>query len=69
MQKYVFIILCSVVLSACSTVRPWERGDLAKQEMAWQPDPMESQLLDHIYFAKEASSGGGQASGGGCGCN
>jgi hypothetical protein len=50
-------------------VRPWERGYLAKEEMAWDRDVLERQLNDHIFFSKEASSGGNSAAGGGCGCN
>ena len=63
------LLLMSISLSACATVKPWERGVLAKKEMAWQLDSMESTLRGHIYFSKEGSSGGGQAAGGGCGCN
>jgi hypothetical protein len=37
--------------------------------MAWDVDPMKARLDRHIYFSKEGSSGGGQAAGGGCGCN
>ena len=55
--------------SGCETVEPWQRGTLARADMQWQPDVMEGTLNDHIYFSKEASSGGGQAAGGGCGCN
>ena len=27
----------------CSAVRPWERGDLARRDMGWDPDPLETQ--------------------------
>ncbi len=57
------------LLSACTPVAAWERGTLAKPEMALQPDPLEAALHNHVYFSKEASSGGNSASGGGCGCN
>ena len=66
------ILLLPILLSSvwgCATVEPWERGDLAKTEMAWDPDPMRSALRDHIYFSKEGSSGGASSGGGGCGCN
>jgi len=64
------LLLISVsLLTACSQVRPWERGYLAKKEMAWESDVLESALNDHIFFSKEASSGGNSAAGGGCGCN
>ncbi|HMU66382.1 MAG TPA: DUF4266 domain-containing protein [Cellvibrionaceae bacterium] len=48
---------------------PYQRGALAKPEMSWSPDHQDATLQKHIYFAKEASSGGAEAAGGGCGCN
>jgi len=58
-------------LSACSTlgVEPWERDVLARDEMQLVSNPLEANLDDHIYFSKEASSGGRGFGGGGCGCN
>lgn len=56
-------------LCSCTAVQPWERGTLAKQEMAADPLPVKSALDRHIYFSKEGASGGGRAAGGGCGCN
>lgn len=58
-------------VSACSTlgVEPWERDTLARDDMQLLTDPVEAGLDDHIYFSKEASSGGRGFGGGGCGCN
>ena len=55
----------------CSSmgVEPWDREILAKEEMQLTSDPLEAALDDHIYFSKEASSGGRGFGGGGCGCN
>lgn len=50
-------------------VQPWERDLLARKSMQLDPDPIESGLDEHIYFSKEASSGGRGFGGGGCGCN
>ncbi len=57
--------------SGCSSmgVEPWERDILAKEEMQLTTDPIEAAIDDHIYFSKEASSGGRGFGGGGCGCN
>ncbi len=67
---HICIVLLICILSAsCSSVSPWERGVLAKPEMAWEPDPLMGQLQEHVYFSKEGSSGGYGAGGGGCGCN
>jgi hypothetical protein len=61
----------AVVSCGCSAmgVEPWERDVLAKDEMQLLADPLEAAIDDHIYFSKEASSGGRGFGGGGCGCN
>lgn len=63
------LLLCSSTLAACTPVAAWERGNLARPEMAIQTDPLEGALDAHVYFSKEASSGGNSTAGGGCGCN
>ena len=59
------------VLCSCSTIgpQPWERDLMAKREMQVDPFPLQSSTMDHIYFSKEAASGGRGFAGGGCGCN
>ena len=42
---------------------------LATDTMQFPRDPMQAYLDDHIYFSKEASTGGSGVGGGGCGCN
>ncbi|MEM7402138.1 MAG: DUF4266 domain-containing protein [Pseudomonadota bacterium] len=69
MKIVLSIVIVSFLTSACTSVNPWERGILAKQEMAWEPDPLMGQLQEHVYFSKEGSNGGYGAGGGGCGCN
>ena len=68
-MKY-FVLILALMLGACSTapVKPWERGDLARRDMAWNPDPMQTQLHDHINTSKEGATGGVSTGGGGCGC-
>ena len=63
------MIVTLIAMSGCAQVKPWERGNLSKDIMAWEIDPLKSSLDSHIYFSKEGSSGGGQSAGGGCGCN
>ena len=69
MQKLTVLVLAIIAVSGCAQVKPWERGNLSKDVMAWQSDPLKGSLDNHIFFSKEGSSGGGQAAGGGCGCN
>lgn len=63
-------LLCSTLVG-CATepVEAWQRGYLARPEMAWDPDPLSSGLRAQIYYSKEASKGGATVGGGGCGCN
>ena len=65
------LLACAVILSACSSmgVQAWERDVLARDDMQLTADPLEAAIDDHIYFSKEASSGGRGFGGGGCGCN
>ena len=55
----------------CSSigVKPWDRDVLARDDMQIVTDPLDASIDDHIYFSKEASSGGRGFGGGGCGCN
>jgi hypothetical protein len=50
-------------------VQVWERDILSKPEMQLDAHAMDQAIDDHIYFSKEASSGGRSFGGGGCGCN
>ena len=65
------IAILVTLASGCTSmgVEPWERDILAKEEMQLTTDPVEAAIDDHIYFSKEASSGGRGFGGGGCGCN
>jgi hypothetical protein len=54
---------------AIQSVQPWQRDMLAEERMQLVPDPIQGGLDEHIYFSKEASSGGQGVGGGGCGCN
>ena len=68
---YIALLSGSLLISGCSSlgVQPWERDLLARDDMAVDNAPLDSAFDDHIYFSKEASSGGQGFSGGGCGCN
>jgi hypothetical protein len=61
----------AVSLGGCASigVKPWEHDLLAEPAMRMDAYPLQSAVDDHIYFSKEASSGGRSYAGGGCGCN
>jgi hypothetical protein len=53
--------------SGCAGIQPWQRDLHAREDM--RPNERDAAIDDHIYFSKEASSGGRGFAGGGCGCN
>lgn len=64
-------IFCLTLLNgliSCAPVAPWERGNLAKPQMALEPYPMQNAQRAHNYGSREAAAGGNAAEGGGCGC-
>jgi hypothetical protein len=65
------LIAGAALVSACSSlgVKPWQRDVMAREEMRLDADPLDAAIDDHMYFSKEASSGGRSFAGGGCGCN
>jgi hypothetical protein len=60
------ILLCA---GCAAPVKPWEKGTLARPEMALDPDPAEGRVDRHIHQSKEGAFGGHGVGGGGCGCN
>ena len=72
------LIASMITASGCGTVRnitvkedvkPWQKDILAQRSMQFPQDKMQSYADDHIFFSKEASTGGTGVGGGGCGCN
>jgi uncharacterized protein YceK len=55
--------------SVITPVQPWEKGTLARPEMAFEGDKLQTRFNEHIYDSREAASGGAGVGGGGCGCN
>jgi hypothetical protein len=66
-------LLCgtAAVMGGCASlgVQPWQRDVLAREDMRLDANPLDAAIDDHLYFSKEASSGGRSFAGGGCGCN
>ena len=70
--KVLGALLMLAMLAGCSPlepVHPWQKGYLARPEMTFDGDHLETRYNDHVYFSKEAASGGSGVGGGGCGCN
>jgi Domain of unknown function (DUF4266) len=65
------VLLLTTALCGCSSlgVRPWQRDILSRSDMQPGGSALSDAINDHMYFSKEASSGGRSYAGGGCGCN
>ena len=71
LARYGLILMLALGLGGCASlgIKPWERNLLARDDMLMNADAVDLALDEHIYFSKEASSGGQGFAGGGCGCN
>ena len=63
------ITVLALTCVGCSEVKPWDRDLLAEKQMQPVPSALDSGIDAHIFFSKEAASGGQGVGGGGCGCN
>ena len=63
------IVAALVLCAGCTHVAPYQRGYLARPEMAIEGSPGMVRAMERTFVAKEAASGGASVGGGGCGCN
>ena len=68
-MRVAVLLLSTFLIVGCAEVQPWERGVLAKSQMALTPHPLQAGLHRHVRDSREAAPGGGAGQGGGCGCN
>ena len=59
----------AVLSTGCENVKPWQRGTLSDYTMRGDRDPLATMVSEHVWFSREAASGGRGVGGGGCGCN
>jgi len=67
-MSFSFLLLV-LTLAGCTAVAPYQRGYLARPDMALEAGIGNAKALEKTYSAKEAASGGASVGGGGCGCN
>lgn len=63
------LFFLSVLAVGCASVKPYDRGLLAKPKMQVEPNPESTKLEQHVYDYREGATGGYGSVGGGCGCN
>ena len=71
MMRITIILIAAMLQNACTLepVNPWDRNILSRPDMQLDTNRISDGYDDHIYFSKEASTGGSGLGGGGCGCN
>ncbi|HXN15022.1 MAG TPA: DUF4266 domain-containing protein [Usitatibacter sp.] len=57
------------LIAGCVAVAPYQRGYLARPDMALDNVAGTAKALEKTFASKEAASGGASVGGGGCGCN
>ena len=61
-------VLLLVLACGCAPVAPYQRGFLARDDMALEGNLGTLRALEKTFSAKEAANGGASVGGGGCGC-
>ena len=46
------VALAMLALTACASVQPWQRGDLARPGMAFESDPLLTTYRQHVAVSK-----------------
>ncbi len=73
-KRLMFIgVAALLAVSACAPLQPWvkpyEREHLADPIMSFNPNPISTVYLEHVFEAREGARGATGIVGGGCGCN
>ncbi len=71
MRHLTFVLALAALAAsttACATVKPWQRGQLANRCMQFDPDGGFAAFRGHWQESREGASGGAGLQGGGCGC-
>jgi hypothetical protein len=68
-MKLAMITSLLLLAAACAPVAPYQRGYLAREDMALEGNPGTAKAIEKTFSAKEAAIGGASVGGGGCGCN
>jgi len=72
-RAWTALLAVSLLLGGCAQIQPWvkpyEREHLADPIMSFDPNPISSSYLEHVFEVREGAHGASGSVGGGCGCN
>jgi Domain of unknown function (DUF4266) len=67
--RAVVFAVFAVLAVGCTHVAPYEREYLARPGMDRKREALAEQFKAHVRDSREAATGNGASTGGGCGCN
>ncbi|MGH7286348.1 MAG: DUF4266 domain-containing protein [Polyangiaceae bacterium] len=65
--RQLILCACTIVLAACTHVAPYERGVIARPDMA--PGDISGPAAQHVEAVHEGATRSGSVAETGCGCN
>lgn len=68
-NKGLILVLISVVLTSCATVKEYEKINLNDPDMVLADKKSDRNISTFHSYREAASGGNGGKTGGGCGCN
>jgi hypothetical protein len=72
-RRATVLVALALALGGCGNIEPWvkpyERQALADPIMSFDPNPVSTAYIDHVFDAREGARGANGTAGGGCGCN
>jgi len=72
-KTWAALAAAGVLLAGCGPLQPWvkpyQREHLADPIMSFDPNPVASSYLEHVFEVREGARGASGSVGGGCGCN
>jgi len=72
-RTWAALAAASTLLAGCGPLQPWvkpyQREHLADPIMSFDPNPIASSYLEHVFEVREGARGASGSVGGGCGCN
>jgi hypothetical protein len=73
LARALLAVTAAVAFTGCGNIEPWvkpyERQQLADPIMSFDPHPVSTSYMHHVFEAREGARGALGSAGGGCGCN
>ncbi len=68
MNRVISVLLLSLLVPGCATVKAHQRSQLMSPVMALSDDPLEAASFEHMWRIREGMVGASGVGGASCGC-